>query len=309
MNVSRTRGRGCAPGFTLIELLVVIAIISVLIALLLPAVQSAREAARRSQCLNNLMQLGIALQNYESAHEAFPPGSVAAKGPVLDLPQGYGYGWLVQILPHMELRNIYNHFNLNVSLYDAPNSTTRTHLVKTFLCPSDNGASRTVTDLSLTSYVGNHNGVEAPIDVKNTGMLFLNSAVRVEDVIDGTSQTLFVGEKINDGLGLGWASGTRASLRNTGSGINRQNTPSLLPFGQAQLADIEVETVKPKSGQAGAQGSERDFVGGYASRHPGGGNFLFGDGSVRFLKTTITPSVLTLLGNRGDGEFIDSSKF
>src|SRR6476646_404760 len=91
-------------GFTLIELLVVIAIISVLIALLLPAVQSAREAARRSQCVNNLMQLGIALQSYESAHEVLPPGVVNETGPVLDQPKGYGFGWMVQILPYYELR-------------------------------------------------------------------------------------------------------------------------------------------------------------------------------------------------------------
>ena len=90
--------------FTLIELLVVIAIISVLIALLLPAVQAAREAARRAQCCNNLMQLGIALQNYESSHELLPPGVVNDTGPMLDQPKGYHFGWLTQILPFCEQR-------------------------------------------------------------------------------------------------------------------------------------------------------------------------------------------------------------
>ena len=90
-------------GFTLIELLVVISIIAVLISLLLPAVQSAREAARRAQCLNNLMQLAIALQNYESSHEMFPPGVVSETGPVLDQPTGYHFGWLVRILPYCEM--------------------------------------------------------------------------------------------------------------------------------------------------------------------------------------------------------------
>src|SRR5215469_2590915 len=91
---------GARPrGFTLIELLVVIAIIAVLIALLLPAVQSAREAARRAQCTNNLMQLAIALQNYEGSYEAFPPGVVNETGPILDQPKGYHVGWLVRLLP------------------------------------------------------------------------------------------------------------------------------------------------------------------------------------------------------------------
>ena len=93
-------------GFTLIELLVVIAVISTLIAMLLPAVQAVREASRRALCLNNLMQLGIALQNYESSHEVFPPGVVNDTGPVLDQPKGYHYSWLVRILPYCEMRNI-----------------------------------------------------------------------------------------------------------------------------------------------------------------------------------------------------------
>ncbi len=120
---SRKARRRSAPswGFTLIELLVVIAIIAVLIALLLPAVQAVREAARRAQCLNCLMQLGLALQNYESSHEAFPPGVVNDTGPVLDQPKGYHYGWMVRILPYCEMRNIYNHFNLSLGLYEAQN--------------------------------------------------------------------------------------------------------------------------------------------------------------------------------------------
>src|SRR6516225_8276882 len=141
-----------ARAFTLIELLVVIAIISVLIALLLPAVQSAREAARRAQCCNNLMQMGIAVQSYESSHEMLPPGVVNETGPVLDLPKGYGFGWMTQILPYFELKNVYNHFDFKAGLYDAPNSTTRTNLVRGFLCPSDGGPSRGNGRVALTSY-------------------------------------------------------------------------------------------------------------------------------------------------------------
>src|SRR5262245_11804293 len=158
---ARPHGSARPRGFTLIELLVVIAIIAVLIALLLPAVQSAREAARRSQCSNNLMQLAIALQNYEASYEAFPPGVVNETGPILDQPKGYHFGWLVRVLPYCEMRNTYNHFNLSVGVYDPPNSTTRTTLVRNFLCPSDNGSNRTLSGVVLTNYVACHNGVEA----------------------------------------------------------------------------------------------------------------------------------------------------
>ena len=169
---SRGRGRGRSPGFTLIELLVVIAIISVLIALLLPAVQSAREAARRAQCCNNLMQLGMSLQNYEAAYERLPPGVVSDTDPVLDQAKGYHFGWLTQILPFCEQTNIYNHLNFKAGVYDAPNSTCRTILVDGFLCPSDvANMRRGSTGLAMTSYAGCHNDVEAPISAKNNGVL------------------------------------------------------------------------------------------------------------------------------------------
>src|SRR5271168_763313 len=99
------------PGFTLIELLTVVAIIAVLITLLLPAVQSAREAARRTQCHNNLLQLGIAVGNYASTHEVLPPGVVNEKRPIQNIPQGYQFGWTVQILPFLEQGNLYRRFD------------------------------------------------------------------------------------------------------------------------------------------------------------------------------------------------------
>src|SRR5213083_896811 len=98
-------------GFTLIELLVVIAIIAVLIALLLPAVQQAREAARRTQCKNNLMQLGLALHNYEMAYELLPPGSINPTGPIRNESKGYHMGWMVQILPYIDQGNVFDHFD------------------------------------------------------------------------------------------------------------------------------------------------------------------------------------------------------
>ncbi len=299
------RDQPARAAFTLIELLVVIAIIAVLIALLLPAVQSAREAARRAQCLNNLMQLGIALQNYESAHEMLPPGVVNPTGPILDQPKGYHFGWMAQVLPYCELRNVYNHFNFKIGLYEKPNFTSRATLVRGFLCPSDPGANRGPTGIAMTNYVGSHNDVEAPIATTNNGVLYLNSAIRYEDITDGTAQTIFIGEKLNDGLGEGWASGTRASLRNAGSGINGTVSPLLSGSLPGDDGGTGGAINKAAAGSADASA----FVGGYSSRHPGGANFAFGDGSVHFLKTSIGAATFRWLANRADGEIISADKF
>ena len=155
------------------------------------------------------MQFGIALHSYDSVHEMLPPGVVSGSNPVLDLPRGYGFGWMTQILPYFEMRNVYNHFNLQVGLYEPPNFTTRTSLIPSFLCPTDFGPTRDSQRVAMNNYVGVHHDVKAPIAADNHGVLFLNSHVRYEDVTDGLSLTLIVGETIHDGLGQGWASGTR----------------------------------------------------------------------------------------------------
>ena len=300
----RPRAGRRSAGFTLIELLVVIAIIAVLIALLLPAVQAAREAARRAQCVNQLMQLALAVQSYESSHEMFPPGVVSESGPVLDQPKGYGYGWIVRLLPYCEMRNTYNHFNLAVSLYDGRNLTTRATTVRLFLCPSDGAQNaRTPAGIAQSNYAGCHNSVEAPIDATNDGVFILNRALRYEDIPDGSSNTVFLGEKLNDGKGEGWASGTRATLRNAGTPVNGApgSTPAFI------FPDPEEDTAKPTVPTA-APGTPA-YVGGFASKHPGGANFAFGDGSIRFLKSTVGGNTFGRLANRADGEIIDANSY
>ena len=273
-------------GFTLVELLVVIAIIGILIALLLPAVQAAREAARRSQCVNNLVQVGLAVHNYEAAYQMLPPGTVNPEGPIRNVPKGYLVGWLVQILPFIEEQVTFKYVDFSVGVYDDKNTPVAQTEIYVFNCPSD-GMAYARGMRWLANYAGCHHDVEAPIDADNHGVLFLNSHVRMRDITDGTSHTIFVGEKKVDAIDLGWMSGTRATLRNTGTPIDQ--TPVVREKGESFVLEEE------------GQASDLS-VGGYGSYHPGGANFLLGDGSVRFVSETIDQSAYEQLGHRADGK-------
>ena len=270
-------------GFTLIELLVVIAIIAILIALLLPAVQQAREAARRSSCKNNIMQLSVALLNYEMAHSTLPPGSVNPTGPIKSVPNGYHMSWIVQTLPHFDQRNVYRHMDFSVSAYDPKNAPATKTSLPVLQCPS--GWSGSPLGISSSSYVGCHHDSEAPIDVDNNGVLFLNSRIRNEDIGDGATQTILLGERRSETDDLGWASGTRATLRNGGSAPNG--------------VSIAV-TPGPNPGPPGPVYTPLT-VGSFSSVHSGGAHFGMCDGSVRFISNNINPTVFSNLCNRDDG--------
>ena len=204
--------------FTLVEMLVVIAVIAVLVSLLLPAVQLTREAARRSECVNNLMQIGIALQNYAVIHEVLPPGVVNNTGPIQNTPSGYHFGWVTQILPFIERRNVDRHLVRSVGVYAAQNTTCRTGPDGTPALPvrSRPAASDDSLDgVALSNYAACYHDGEAPIDASNDGVFFLNSGLRYDDIPDGTSNTAFVGEKLRETTELGWASGTRLDAAGT----------------------------------------------------------------------------------------------
>ena len=196
--------------FTLVELWVVIAIIGIMVALLLPAVQAAREAAHRSQCQHHLAQLMIGVNSYEMAHTVYPTGTVDATGPVRSVAQGYHHGWTTQLLPYIEQGNAYRNIDRSVSVYHTGNAKVRAHDIPTLRCPSSWLGGRGYSD-----YAGVQHDLEAPIDAANDGVFFLNSRVRYQDVSDGSSQTFFIGEKLATAGDLGWMSGTRAILRNT----------------------------------------------------------------------------------------------
>jgi prepilin-type N-terminal cleavage/methylation domain-containing protein/prepilin-type processing-associated H-X9-DG protein len=295
----------CPRAFTLLELLIVVGIIGVLIALLLPAIQSAREHARRAQCINNLLQLGIGMGNYASTHTVLPPGVVNDKGPIVSLPVGFHHGWTVQILPFIDQANVYRRFDLKESVHAPSNETARSVMISTFMCPS---SSRAWSSNGAISYAGCHHDVEAPIAADNHGVLYLNSHVRFDDITDGLAQTILLGELTsNETVMLSWASGTRATLRNTGAGLNSENPLTALYAGIAQLSEADKQAAAARMFEEGT--IPVDFVGGFSSWHSQGANFAFCDGSVRFIKQTIHQRVYQLLGNRADGELISDDAF
>lgn len=275
-------------GFTLVELLVVIAIIGILVGLLLPAVQAAREAARRCSCSNNMAQLGLAMHHFEFNQEHLPAGTLEDKGPIRNEPIGRHISWTVQILPHMEQQNLYRSFDQTAGAYATVNEKVRQAAVSTFSCPSSPESFHYSEEAyPMLSYAAVSNAEEVPIDANNNGVFYLNSRTKFSDVLDGASNTIFIGEKTSEFIDLGWVSGTRASLRN------------------GSFAQMKNFTNQPEP--ATEKGSL--YVGGFSSYHAGGGNFVFGDGSVRFLSGNTPPEILLLLANRKDGQFVSNNDF
>lgn len=277
--------------FTLVELLVVIAIIGILVGLLLPAVQAAREAARRCSCSNNLAQLGLAIHHYEFNMEHLPPGVTNPDGPIRNEAIGQHVSWTVRILPYIEQTNIYKHFDMEAGAYAAANLPVRQQSVSLFMCPSFEGLpTNSNPAIALTTYAGCHHDREAPIDDNNNGLMYLNSHVRFGQIEDGSSNTILIGEMLPEVDDLGWVSGTRASLRNTGSlnGAMRSVSP-------------------PGGGNPVPAGSL--VVGGFGSRHTGGAQFTFADSSVRFMSQSIDMRLFQKLGHRADGEMLSAELY
>lgn len=326
--------------FTLVELLVVIAIIGILIGMMMPAIQAARETARRAECTNNMMQLGMGLASYQAAHQTLPPGTTDPSGPIRNLAQGNHISWLVQILPYIQERPTYNNIDMAAGAYAPQNATARSLPIALFRCPTYAGQENPETPLS--NYAGCHNGAEVPIDANNDGVLFLNSQIANKDITDGAANTIFVGEKSGSSTDLGWMSGTRATLRNCGTLLDetmRDDGPGHVvpiarqagakpattekPAETAEAKPAEVATEKPAEGAAEKPTEEKAatveqkeklpavdifsdlYVGGFGSYHPYGVNLLFGDGAVHYTNTDIDLKLLEQLGNRHDGKLLE----
>ncbi len=280
MFVFRPPGR---LAFTLIELLVVIAIIGVLIALLLPAVQMAREAARRAQCINNLRQIGIGLHNYHDASNTFPAGGWI---PLFGQPQtqNMNIGWSAVILPGLDQRPLFDSLNLSVPYAHAVNRTATSTVLSVYLCPSEprksfwNRAPGDQFDHADADYGGMYGerGLSSPTVTNNPprGAFIFNQPIPIAGITDGTSQTLQVGEA-PEAINALWASGH--NLFDQAFPINARP-----PFEHGEEL---------------------------TSQHPGGVNALFADGSVHFLKNQTSRRVTAALCTRNGAEVLSSDAF
>lgn len=302
-------------GFTLIELLVVIAIIAILIALLLPAVQQAREAARRSQCKNNLKQIGLAMHNYHDVHNTFPPGYItktpcnsAAVWSACNVGEVGLYGWGAFILPMIDQAPLYTLLNVgNVYLeQNLANATTRAALqqpLPVFSCPSDPGPSLNdfvaasnrynfrVTDGSNTYSIAKSNYVMVANAWDSTtphvypiqygpahGIGFANSKIGFRDITDGSSNTLLVGERA-----FVYKSSNKVGGGNA-IGFSASNNVQDSSYGQKGNSMSVVGITY--NGINAISGGEHD-VRGFSSNHVGGAHFVMGDGAVRFISENI----------------------
>ena len=304
-------------GFTLIELLVVIAIIGVLIGLLLPAVQAAREAARRTQCSNNLKQLGLALHNYHDAIGSFPPGFISLPGSNGD-NMGPGWGWNAQVLSRMEQTPLYNSINFSLPIEFPANQTSRLITVSGLACPSDSSFQSTFTvvddttsnsnpgtaicDVASSNYPGCF-GTGDPSNIPGrdfgNGLFFRNRVVRIADITDGTSQTLAIGERSQN---LSRATWTGAVTHSAVPVTELQAENGLDPeSGDALVVSHTGELDGPNSKPAHADQ--------FWSRHPGGAQFCFADGSVRFLKEKRPLKIFQALATRSGGEILSPTDY
>jgi len=296
-------------GFTLVELLVVIAIIGILIALLLPAVQAAREAARRLQCSNNLKQIGLALQNYHSAHRCFPAGVVISIPGNCNGGDCRGSSMMVAIFPYLEqiaLAELYSPYYTqwgwrSFAANNPQNACNSS--IPTYLCPSVTEWSGFRNRKDYFGCVGGKTAIHRNWrgDCYVDGVFYLNSFTRLDDIRDGSSNTIAVGESVHPhpyGMGPGYGDMSKGGPTPwyEGGGTWSSDPQKNMAVGRALLA-----TKYPINSRHLPMSPDFENDVPYGSRHPGGAQFVFCDGHVVFLNETIDMNVYRALSTR-DGQ-------
>jgi prepilin-type N-terminal cleavage/methylation domain-containing protein/prepilin-type processing-associated H-X9-DG protein len=307
--------------FTLIELLVVVALIAVLVGILVPAVQKAREVANRDSCQNNLRQIALALHHYHDGQSCLPAGYVAS-GSYVDgaSDTSPGWGWGALILPYLEQGNLAETIDFTLPIEDPKNAPAIKTFVKPYLCPSDVWTQEpfaitdafstpicSVAPMSYTACCGNdESDTTGPT---GNGVFYRNSHVRLTDISDGTSSTIMIGEKA-------WSSanGTWAGAIQSGVIVRGQLNPCLpiVPGASFPAPTLVLSHAHLNNAQFDADGSAG--MDDFCSRHAGGSNFLFADGSVHFIRNvaadnpdgTYTPKgvIFQALGTRAGAEVV-----
>jgi prepilin-type N-terminal cleavage/methylation domain-containing protein/prepilin-type processing-associated H-X9-DG protein len=324
--------------FTLIELLVVIAIIAVLIGLLLPAVQKVREAAARSQCTNNLKQIGLALHSYHDVNDTFPPGYVDGNKNRTSTPDndvGPGWAWASFILPYIEQNNLYTQINFNLGVTgNAANTVVSQTALKVFQCPSDpfqqncpiydstfttpiatvahsnyvgcNGWEECFTNAGGNAQGGGSDGLNGGFGLAGDGLFFRNSHFRIADVTDGLSNTIFVGERSANHSPSTWTAAIPRGRCPAWMSTQPYTTPYTPPPGPPyDNADFNEALVLAHCNATHLPSADYPIYDPdtFYSMHTGqGGNFLFGDGSVHFLTQSINPYTYQYLATIAGGE-------
>lgn len=293
-------------GFTLIELLTVIAIIGVLASLLLPAVQAAREAARRMTCQSHLRQVGIALQNYQQAYLAFPAGYRSIPNSV-GSELGPGWGWMASMLPQVDQSPLFLAIDFNVPIEHGSHDQVRMTSIPLFRCPSDpisniwpvlsrDPRSGIVLGKICTTASANYIGMFGTFEpgVGGDGMFFRDSQLGIRDMTDGTASTIMVGER---SFRLGEATWTGAI---TGAVIVPDGSDGV-GTGPPELAS---SLILGHSGDGYSPGDRRSHVNQFYSLHHGGTHFLFGDGHVDFLSNSLEYRIYQAMTTRAGAESV-----
>jgi prepilin-type N-terminal cleavage/methylation domain-containing protein/prepilin-type processing-associated H-X9-DG protein len=351
-------------GFTLIELLVVISIIGVLIALLLPAVQAAREAARRAQCTNNLKQVGIALHNYHEVNDCFPPGNIQARRGDLSLVNNGAFSVHARLLGFTEQAPLYNAINFSVSCANDStqqlNTTVTSTRLSLFLCPSDTPPTWNSIDGGGVACGNNYaacmgSSLEFSADQSGgppNGVFFYlgttGRPVGLAGISDGSSNTIAFGEwRVGDGNpNLFTVPTDIVSIPSLPAGLTRNTGTMAMPAGASGFTTFlntcvsDLAVASDRSARVASLGEswalalngytlgnallppnprypnclltgglENPGMLGMSSRHAGGANILLTDGSVRFLKESVSRVTVWSLGSRAQGEIVSADSF